>query len=140
MSKKQNSENCLYHSINALSRVITRIAEEEFNSVKLSPSAVFILCEVNSTSGISIGAVSKILQLSPSTLTRLVEGLEEKDLIKRIQKGKFTELHPTKKSKNLQGEILTCRRNFESKCDLLIGTKSRKKLVRKINDVTSSLT
>ena len=139
MSKNQSFENCLYHSANALSRVVTRIAEEEFKPTGLSPSAAFILVEVNAVNGIYIGDVSKKLQLSPSTITRLVEGLEKKELVKREQKGKFTLLLPTKKSKSLTGKIINCWKNFEDKCDLLLGQKPKRKLLKKINATTIAL-
>ncbi|MBC7865805.1 MAG: MarR family transcriptional regulator [Bacteroidia bacterium] len=139
MSKKQSFENCLYHSANALSRVVTRIAEEEFKSTALSPSAAFILLEVNISDGILIGDLSKKLQLSPSTLTRLVEGLEKKGFLTREQKGKFILVHSTKKSKSLQNKIKTCWKNFEDKCTLLLGQKFKSKLVKRMNEAVINL-
>jgi DNA-binding MarR family transcriptional regulator len=140
MGKKQSLEKCLYHSANALSRLVTRIAEEEFRSTGLSPSPVFILLEVNGSEGILIGDLSKKLQLSPSTLTRLVEGLEKKGFLTREQKGKFTLLYSTKKSKALQNKMKACWKNFEDKCALLLGEKFKSKLVKKMNEAVINLT
>jgi len=90
--------NCLYYSVNALSRQITRLAEEEFARIGLSPSHGFILLAVNKNPAMLSGELAKTLQLTPSTITRLIEKLENKDLIRREANGKFSLLFPTKKS------------------------------------------
>ena len=51
---KENSllHHCLYFTANALSRVIARMAEEEFKTTGLSPSHAFLMMVVNDNLGI----------------------------------------------------------------------------------------
>ena len=67
---------CLYYSVNALSRVMTKIADEEFGVTGLSSSYAFLLMTVNEKPGIQPKEISQHMQLTPSTVTRLVEKME----------------------------------------------------------------
>jgi len=53
MSDKNNIYcKCLLYSANALSRAITKMAEEEFSVVELAPSYAFVVMTVNSNPGL----------------------------------------------------------------------------------------
>jgi len=92
---------CLYYSANALARIITKIAEEEFAVTGLAPSYAFVVMTVNKNPGLQAGEISEIMMLTPSTVTRLLEKLEDQDLIKRHTEGRTTLVYPTKKSVDL---------------------------------------
>mgnify|MGYP002078745020 CR=1 FL=1 len=96
---------CLYYSANALSRVITKMAEEEFAAVGLAPSYAFVLMGVNKKPGIQPKEISEYMQLTPSTVTRLVEKLEYKGMVTRKTQGRATEVYPTPKSLALDAQI-----------------------------------
>lgn len=99
---------CLYHASNALARVTTRMAEEEFASVGLTPSYAFLLMTVAKKNGIQPGEISRELELKPSTITRLIEKMEQKGLLRRKFEGKITEVQITAKGEALTDEIKKC--------------------------------
>jgi DNA-binding MarR family transcriptional regulator len=81
------------------------MAEEEFAVTGLSPSHAFIVMSVNRNPGIHSGELAGMMMLTPSTITRLVEKLEEKSLVKRMTEGRITLLFPTKESVELNETI-----------------------------------
>lgn len=95
MTDKTPYCKCLYHSANALARVITKMAEEEFSAVSLAPSYAFVVMTVNKNPGILAGELAEIMMLTPSTVTRLVEKLEIRHLVKKHNEGRSTMIYPT---------------------------------------------
>ena len=89
---------CLYYSANALARIMTKIAEEEFSILDLAPSYAFVVMTVNKTPGIHAGELAGIMMLTPSTVTRLVAKLEDQQLVKKHTEGRITMIYPTPKS------------------------------------------
>lgn len=120
--------NCLYFSANALSRVLTRLAEESFASTGLSPSHAFVLMRVNEAPGIQPTALSGIMQLSPSTVTRLVEKLESKGLVTRHTTGKTTAIFPTDASQQLQYRLQTSWKSLYTRYAEVLGADAAKQL------------
>ena len=106
--------HCLYYSANALARVLTKLAEDEFASTGLAPSYAFLLMTVNDEPGIQPKEISEHMQLTPSTVTRLIEKMEHKGLLERKSLGKFTRVYPTEKSKALDKKFTKLGRVFTS--------------------------
>ena len=98
---------CLFYSANALARITTRLAEEAFSAVGLAPSYAFVLMTVNRIPGIQSGELARIMMLTPSTVTRLVEKLEERKLVRRHTEGRTTLVYPTPDSVALDEAIKT---------------------------------
>lgn len=96
---------CLLFSANALSRAITAIGDEEFGRFGLCYSHAYLLCEVVAQPGISPSQLSETLCLTPSTITRLVEKLEQKRLVRRESEGKKTLIYPTPEGEVLQPAV-----------------------------------
>lgn len=98
--KENNSPycNCLYYSANALARIMTKMAGDSFGPAGLSPSYAFVVMSVNKNPGILSGELAKLMMLTPSTMTRLLEKLEEQGLVKRVPEGRNMLVFPTKES------------------------------------------
>ena len=92
---------CLYYSANALSRKLTKMAEDAFASTGLAPSYAFLMMSINKQPGLHPKELSEIMMLMPSTVTRLIEKLELKGLAERKYEGKYTYVLPTKNGKKL---------------------------------------
>jgi DNA-binding MarR family transcriptional regulator len=71
------------------------MTEQSFAPTGLAPSLGFVVMTVQRNPGIQPSEVAKIMMLSASTLTRLVEKLENKGLLLREAKGKTTSIHLT---------------------------------------------
>ncbi len=96
---------CLLFSANALSRAITAIGDEEFGRFGMCYSHAYLLCEVVGQPGISPSELSETLYLTPSTITRLVEKLEQKHYVRRESEGKKTLIYATAEGTAIQPEI-----------------------------------
>ncbi|GAB4028669.1 hypothetical protein GCM10028809_16860 [Spirosoma gilvum] len=96
---------CLLFSANALARAITAIGDEEFGRFGLCYSHAYMLCEVVAQPGVTPSELSETLCLTPSTITRLVEKLELKRLVRRESEGKKTLIYPTEEGEAIQPDI-----------------------------------
>lgn len=134
MSDDNKSEycTCLYYSANALARIMTKIAEEEFSVTQLAPSYAFLLMTVNARPGIQPKEISEKMMLSPSTVTRLIEKLEMRGYLERKSVGKFTEVYPTDKSISLDGKIHDAWMNLYRRYVSILGEEKSKKLTDEI--------
>lgn len=97
---------CLYYSANALARSMTRLAEDAFSKIGLAPTQAFLLMSANKNPGIQPNELASILMLTPSTVTRTVEKLEEKGLIERKSEGKTSHIFPTTSGISLDGQLI----------------------------------
>ena len=97
--------NCLYFTANSLSRVITRMAEQEFMATGLSPSHAFLIMLVNASPGITQKRLCQELNLAPSTVTRFIDALVYKGYLVRQVKGKTTLVFSTDEGRALQAPI-----------------------------------
>lgn len=133
--KKEASKycSCLYFSANALSRALTRMAEDEFAITGLAPSYAFLLLSVNGKPGILPGELSVHMQLTPSTVTRLLDKLESKGFITRNSIGRATEIHPTEKSLDINDKIKEAWKNLYKRYTAILGEEYATNLTNEIH-------
>ncbi len=98
-------ENCLFFNTNAFSRQLLRLAEAEFKHLKISPAHASLLMLVYDTPGISPKELSRLLQLTPSTITRFIDSLAKKKMVLRRNKGKTVSIFPTQRSLDMKASI-----------------------------------
>lgn len=130
ITSKSKFARCLYFSSSALARKIEKLAQESWDRVNLSPSHGYLLVLVLESPGIQPKAISEQLQLQPSTVTRLLEKLEEKKLLVRTSEGKLTNVYPTPKGKELWPKMQECISDFHSKCAILVGEQASVQLAQ----------
>lgn len=76
-------ERCLYFNLNALTRAVNRIWNDAFAEFGLSPAHAYLLRLVLSDPGLTPKQISLELKLEKSTVTRFLDVLTKKELIKR---------------------------------------------------------
>lgn len=130
---------CLYFTANALARKIEKLAQESWSRVGLSPSHAYLLMLVIEEPGIQPGSIAEHLQLQPSTITRLIEKLEEKKLLVRTTEGKITNVYPSPKGKELLPKLKDCVNEFYSNYSTLLGKEESAKLVQSIGKFADKL-
>lgn len=123
---------CLYYSASALARIMTKMADEEFAITGLSSSYALLLLTVNSKPGIQPTEISEEMQLTPSTITRLIEKMEQKNMLERKSIGRTTHVYPTDKSKELEAKIKEAWGNLYRRYSDLIEVEEAKKLTSDI--------
>jgi DNA-binding MarR family transcriptional regulator len=130
---------CLYFSANALGRVMTRMAEEEFAITGLAPSYALLLIGVNEKPGIQPKELSEHMQLAPSTVTRLIEKLEHKGMVERKTNGRATEVYPTPKSLEMDKQLKVAWKDLHTRYTDLIGKEDAQKLTSEVYQASKKL-
>jgi MarR family transcriptional regulator, organic hydroperoxide resistance regulator len=130
---------CIYFVSNALARKIEKMAQESWDKVNLSPSHGYLLMLVLENPGIQPMVLSEELHLSPSTITRLIEKLEQKKLAARIYEGKITNVYPTPKAKELLPKLKECVNDFYASYSSVLGKDESTKLIQTMNRIADKL-
>ena len=130
---------CLYFSSNALARKVEKLAQESWKPVGLSPSHAYLLMIVIEEPGVQPGLLARELQLTPSTITRLIEKLEEKKLVVRVTEGKTTSVYPTSRAKELNSKLKDCVQHFYGAYAAVLGKEESGKMVRSMNKLADKL-
>ena len=140
MENKENFlESCLFFNTNALSRFLLKLAQEEFKHLNLSPAHASLLLLVYDTPGISPKQLSCLLHLTPSTITRFVDALEKKGLLKRKAKGKLSFIFPSDKGLELKRSIAIAYKNLYLKYTKILGSDTANQLSFTILKVNKKL-
>ncbi|MDR3672852.1 MAG: MarR family transcriptional regulator [Holophaga sp.] len=124
--------HCLCFSANALARNITRISETAFASTGLAPSLAFVLMTVNRRPGIQPSEVARIMMLSPSTVSRLVEKLEAKGLLRREGQGRTILIHSTPAGEGLFPALQEAWRQTHAAYSGLLGEETGNRLTEQV--------
>lgn len=130
---------CLYFTSAALARKVEKLATESWKKVNLSPSLAYLLMTVLDEPGIQPSNLSAQIQLQPSTVTRLIEKLEEKKLLVRTAEGKITNVYPTPKAKELHPKLKECLVHFYETYSSLLGKEESGRLVAAMGKVVDKL-
>jgi DNA-binding MarR family transcriptional regulator len=131
---------CLYFTANSLSRVMTRMANDQFRITGLSPSHAFLMMVLFEDPGIGPKELAKRLDLAPSTVTRFLDYLQNKDLIERISEGKVFKLYPTAKGRELKEPIGSAWRRLHNDYSEILGKENSAALTKAINIASEKLT
>lgn len=131
--------SCLYFTTNALARKVEKLAVESWKKIGLAPSHAYLLKLVIDEPGMQAGLLAEQLQLTPSTITRLVEKLEEKKLVTRVTEGKTTNVFPTQKAKEMKPQIKQCIEEFHEKYVKILGKEESKQFIQNMNIMADKL-
>jgi MarR family transcriptional regulator, organic hydroperoxide resistance regulator len=130
---------CLYFSSNAFARKVEKLASGIWKKVDMSPSHAYLLMLVIDDPGIQPSTIVKQLLLTPSTITRLIEKLEDKKLVVRTTEGKLTNIYPTPKAKSLVPELKACVEQFNEAYTTILGKEDSARMVNTINRLADKL-
>lgn len=131
--------SCLYYSANALSRIMTKMADEEFSVTGLTSSYAFLLMIVNENPGIQPKEISCKMQLTASTVTRLIEKMENKGYMERKYVGRTAEVYPTEKGQSLHSKIKQAWSSLYARYSDLLGKEKGDMLTANIYEATQKL-
>lgn len=120
---------CLYFTSNALARKMTKLADEAFAPLGLSPSYAFLILLIHENPGITPSALSQQLNLDPSTITRLADKMILRSLITKEKDGKTMHFQPTESLAQLLPELEKCWYDLKDNYDNILGIKDADLLV-----------
>ncbi len=135
-------EKCIYFNANALARQINKIWDEAFKPYGLSPAHAYVLRVVLDQPGISMSEIADTLELAPSTVTRFVDSLINKDLLTRISSDndkRSTQIHPTRLSKKIHQQLEQTGKSLYDKMNKLIGKTAFTDLVEDMRNTRKQL-
>ncbi len=121
-------EGCLFFNTNTLSRALLKLAEKEFKHLKLSPAHASLLLLVYDTPGINPKELSRLLHLTPSTITRFVDSLEKKKLLKREAHGKSTHITPSEQGLEIKEVVALAYKQLILKYTDILGIQRARQL------------
>ena len=130
---------CLFFSTNALARNLTRLAEEEFSTAGVAPSYAFLMMAVNAEPGVKPSIISQKMQLSPSTVTRLIEKLEIKGYLERKVNRKYTLVYPTPLGASLEIKLQKAWNNLQRRYSNLLGDETASALTAEVYQASRDL-
>jgi DNA-binding MarR family transcriptional regulator len=130
---------CLFFSVNALARKVSKLAEDSWKEAPMSASLSYVQMIVNEAPGISAGDLAQELQLAPSTMTRFLEKLEKEGYLIRKQEGKQVLVFSTEKGLAIQDVLRTCLVKFYQNYSQILGKEDSALLVGLMNTMADKL-
>ena len=129
-TKTNPLECCLFFTANSLARDITRMGEEEFASIGMTPSYAFLMMLAIDSPGISQKEISARMNMAPSTVSRFLDALVRRGLLQKDVQGRTTFIHPTDKGMELQGSIEEVWKNLYERYSRILGQEGGEELTR----------
>jgi len=129
----------MYFASGALARKVEKLALDTWRDTNLAPSHAYLLMIVLDKPGVPPTALVEELLLAPSTITRLIEKLEQKKLVKRTMEGKITNVFPTAKAKSMYAQLRAREDKFYENFSSILGKEETARMVHQINRITDKL-
>ncbi len=92
----------MYFTASRLQRDLDRLAQDCFSGPGLAPSQAFLLMTVQDSPGMTAGELALSLHLAPSTLTRFLDKLEARGLVRRRRLGRVARVEITERGARLR--------------------------------------
>ncbi len=126
------TKDCLYFTVNSLARYINEMTESAFENLGISASYGHLMLLIIDNPNLTIGELSKRMNLKPSTMTRFIDKLETRKYITKETNGRNVLISPTQKGTELKPKILEALKVlYNNYCELL-GEDFAKKITEDI--------
>ncbi len=114
-------DSCIYFRLNRLLRTLSQHADAAFAQHNLASSYAYLLILVGKQPKIGTVELSNELNLSPSTITRLVDKMVEQGYLDRVKDGKRCEISCTPLGKKMVAALQETWQNFQQNMSEQIG-------------------
>ncbi len=131
--------NCLYFTASSLARVMTKMADEVFGTLGISPSYAFLMMYVNDHPGVMQKDLSEQLYLAPSTVTRFVDALVQKGYLERRAEGRVAQVYPTTQGQALQPKLDAAWHDLFLRYSKVMGEDFSRELTRMVDEAAVML-
>ena len=131
--------NCLYFNLSTLSKQITKIWNDEFAKLGLSPSHGYILSALSSNPDLSQKELSNIMELDASTVTRFIDVLSTKKLIDKTSVGKGARYTLTEKGAVTASEVSSLMEDLFSKMNNIFDENDFKEMIIELQQAKQTL-
>ncbi|MGG3510140.1 MarR family transcriptional regulator [Paenibacillus lautus] len=131
--------SCLFFTSNRFARSMTKMAEEAFVKAGLSPTYSYVLVVIHQYPGITQKELSDKLSIAPSTSTRFIDKLEEKQLVLRQSEWKETHIFLTDEGKLLYQELNQYFEQLYGQYVSLLGKEHSEQLTKLLHESSEIL-
>ncbi|MEM9548665.1 MAG: MarR family transcriptional regulator [Bacteroidota bacterium] len=118
---------------------MTKISDEEFSKIGLGSSHAFLVMTVNAKQGIQPKEISVQMQLTASTVTRLIEKMEYRGYLKREACGRTTKVYSTEAGLALQIKLKEIWKSLYERYASLLGKQEADQLTADIYNAALKL-
>lgn len=136
-------ERCLYFNLNSLTRKVNRVWDQAFAEFDLSPAHGYLLRLVLSEPGLNQKQLAEQLNLNKSTITRFIDALEKKGLLKRkkamTDDGREQIIIASKKAELIQRKLDEKGDSLYQQMQLKLGNDELIQLVGKLKSAANKL-
>lgn len=122
-----------------MAREAEKLAIVCWKPVGLSPSQAQIILFLMDVYRTGPAIIARTLLLSPSTITRLLDGLERKGLINRFDYGGINTVSLTEKARALDEDFSKCDLDYQRRYSKLLSDLDTTDLMNKMNKATDKL-
>ena len=129
-TEKNPLECCLFFTANSLARDITRMGEEEFASIGMTPSYAFLMMLAINSPGISQKEIATEMNMAPSTVSRFIDALLKRRLLEKKMEGRITYIFPTDSGNELHSNIQQVWKNLYERYSKVLGYEEGRDLTR----------
>jgi MarR family transcriptional regulator, organic hydroperoxide resistance regulator len=118
---KAHYNTCLYHASSSLFRTLARLADEHFKPLELSPTQGFILMTLKAAPGIVVGDLAIVHQLDQTTISRTLDKMVLKGLVKREGTGRAVRVFGTTRGLRKEAEAQAAWKKLRMQYTDLLG-------------------
>lgn len=108
--------NCILYNIKKFERELNRIVEEEFKTLDLHHTYAYILTYMSAHDYVKTKDIARTLNLSSSTVTRMITKLEDEKLIIKGSDHSPVDISLSKKGNDLIPEISEAWKRYHKRC------------------------
>jgi len=137
--KNPQFDKCLYFTANALARVVSKIADQEFKRIGLSSAHAYVLMVVSQAPGIGHKDLAGRLRLAPSTVTRFVDSLVHQDLVEREGEGRCVSHSPTPAGTAKAKDVARVSETLMHRYTSVLGKQATRNLAGHMNRASEQL-
>lgn len=131
--------SCLFFTSNRFARSMTKMAEDTFAKAGLTPTYSYVLVVIHQYPGITQKELSDKLSIAPSTSTRFIDKLEEKQLVQRKSEWKETHIFLTDEGKSLYQELNLYFEQLYGQYVSLLGKEHSEQLTKLLHESSEIL-
>jgi len=131
---------CIYFNLVTLTRKISKIWQNEFEKLGLSPSHGYLLFAIVENPDTRQKKLSELMELDASTVTRFIDTLANKGLLERSAKGKGALIFATEDGKQKYISVKKSMDKLYQQMQIHFGAKEFKTFVNSLYNAKQSLT
>jgi len=135
-------DKCLYFNVVKLSRTVNLLWESAFRQFGLSPSQAYLMKFILKEPGDTPKNLAQKMDLTLSTVSRLIDGLAAKKLIEKKKENtdkRESSIYPTDMGKKIEKELNQTLDTLRKRIENLIGNKKLASVIPMLADLNNAI-